>query len=62
VVSILYAANRHQPRRVKVFIEWIAEIYKRQSSLQVPADDVPAGQRRASGSAEHVGPPGHVTS
>ena len=62
VVSILYAANRHQPRRVKVFIEWIAEVYKRQSSLQVPADDLLAGQTRVSGHAGHVAQPGHVTS
>jgi len=42
-VSVLYAANRHQPRRVKVFIEWIAEIYRRQSSLQIAADDPLSG-------------------
>jgi LysR family transcriptional regulator for bpeEF and oprC len=38
VVSIMYAANRHQPRRVRVFIEWIAEVYSRQPSLQVPVE------------------------
>jgi LysR family transcriptional regulator, regulator for bpeEF and oprC len=27
VVSVLYAANRHQPRRVRVFIDWVAELY-----------------------------------
>jgi LysR family transcriptional regulator, regulator for bpeEF and oprC len=29
VVSVLYAANRHQPRRVRVFIDWVAEFYSR---------------------------------
>jgi LysR family transcriptional regulator, regulator for bpeEF and oprC len=29
VVSVLYAANRHQPRRVRVFIDWVAELYGR---------------------------------
>ncbi|WP_082771314.1 LysR family transcriptional regulator [Burkholderia sp. PAMC 26561] len=57
IVSILYAANRHQPRRVKVFIEWIAEVYRRQSSLQVPADDPLAGQTRL---ADHSPPNGQV--
>lgn len=57
IVSILYAANRHQPRRVKVFIEWIAEVYRRQSSLQVPADDPLAVQTRL---ADHSLPNGQV--
>jgi len=54
VVSILYAANRHQPRRVKVFIEWIAEIYRRQTSLQVAADDLHAGHTGYADRASHV--------
>jgi LysR family transcriptional regulator, regulator for bpeEF and oprC len=54
VVSILYAANRHQPRRVKVFIEWIAEIYKRQSSLQIAGDDLLAGHPGPTHHASHV--------
>jgi LysR family transcriptional regulator for bpeEF and oprC len=29
VVSVLYAANRHQPRRVRVFIDWVADLYSR---------------------------------
>jgi LysR family transcriptional regulator, regulator for bpeEF and oprC len=29
VVSVLYAANRHQPRRVRVFIDWVAELYSK---------------------------------
>jgi LysR family transcriptional regulator for bpeEF and oprC len=62
VISILYAANRHQPRRVKVFIEWVAEVYRRQSSLQVPADDLLAGQTRVASHAGLVDQPGHVTS
>ncbi len=40
VVSILYAANRHQPRRVRVFIDWIAEIFQRRPSLQVPVPPI----------------------
>ncbi|EKS73224.1 LysR family transcriptional regulator [Burkholderia sp. SJ98] len=35
VVSVLYAANRHQPRRVRVFIDWVAELYARLPSFQV---------------------------
>ncbi|SPB15848.1 transcriptional regulator [Caballeronia novacaledonica] len=35
VVSVLYAANRHQPRRVRVFIDWVAELYGRLPSFQV---------------------------
>ncbi|SAK69690.1 LysR family transcriptional regulator [Caballeronia ptereochthonis] len=35
VVSVLYAANRHQPRRVRVFIDWVAELYNRLPSFQV---------------------------
>lgn len=35
VVSVLYAANRHQPRRVRVFIDWVAELYSRLPSFQV---------------------------
>ncbi len=27
VVSVLYAANRHQPHRVRVFIDWVAKLY-----------------------------------
>jgi LysR family transcriptional regulator for bpeEF and oprC len=34
VVSILYSANRHQPRRVRVFIDWVAALYARTPSLQ----------------------------
>jgi LysR family transcriptional regulator for bpeEF and oprC len=37
VVSIMYAANRHQPRRVRAFIEWIATVFARQPALQVSA-------------------------
>lgn len=35
IVSVLYAANRHQPRRVRVFIDWVAELYSRLPSFQV---------------------------
>lgn len=35
VVSVLYASNRHQPRRVRVFIDWVAELYGRLPSFQV---------------------------
>jgi LysR family transcriptional regulator, regulator for bpeEF and oprC len=35
VVSVLYAANRHQPRRVRVFIDWVAELYSRLPIFQV---------------------------
>ncbi|SAK71485.1 LysR family transcriptional regulator [Caballeronia fortuita] len=35
VVSVLYAANRHQPRRVRVFIDWVAQLYARLPSFQV---------------------------
>ena len=35
VVSVLYAANRHQPRRVRVFIDWVAQLYGRLPSFQV---------------------------
>ncbi|MDR5814314.1 MULTISPECIES: LysR family transcriptional regulator [unclassified Caballeronia] len=35
VVSVLYAANRHQPRRVRVFIDWVAELYSRLPTFQV---------------------------
>ncbi|WP_244847073.1 LysR family transcriptional regulator [Caballeronia sp. SL2Y3] len=34
VVSVLYAANRHQPRRVRVFIDWVAELYARLPAFQ----------------------------
>jgi LysR family transcriptional regulator, regulator for bpeEF and oprC len=34
VVSILYASNRHQPRRVRVFIDWVAELYAGMPALQ----------------------------
>ncbi|KND54836.1 Transcriptional regulator, LysR family [Candidatus Paraburkholderia kirkii] len=35
VVSVLYAANRHQPRRVRVFIDWVAELYSRLPTFQI---------------------------
>jgi LysR family transcriptional regulator, regulator for bpeEF and oprC len=35
VVSVLYAANRHQPRRVRVFIDWVAALYSRLPIFQV---------------------------
>ncbi|WP_244815412.1 LysR family transcriptional regulator [Caballeronia sp. Lep1P3] len=34
VVSVLYAANRHQPRRVRVFIDWVADVYGRLPAFQ----------------------------
>ncbi|KMZ11270.1 putative transcription regulator protein of MDR efflux pump cluster [Candidatus Burkholderia humilis] len=37
VVSVLYAANRHQPRRVRVFIDWVAELYSRLPIFQEKA-------------------------
>jgi LysR family transcriptional regulator, regulator for bpeEF and oprC len=55
VVSILYAANRHQPRRVRAFIDWVAEIYKRQPSLQVPSG------KAAPAYVSHVAQAGQVT-
>jgi LysR family transcriptional regulator, regulator for bpeEF and oprC len=43
VLSILYAANRHQPRRVRVFIDWLAALYGNLPLLQ--ADKACTGSR-----------------
>ncbi|WP_244826059.1 LysR family transcriptional regulator [Caballeronia sp. TF1N1] len=40
VVSVLYAANRHQPRRVRVFIDWVAELYGRLPAFQASGKTV----------------------
>ncbi|WP_081075372.1 LysR family transcriptional regulator [Burkholderia anthina] len=34
-VSILYAPNRNLPKRVRVFIDWIADLYAQHPSMQV---------------------------
>jgi LysR family transcriptional regulator, regulator for bpeEF and oprC len=44
---------------VKVFIEWIAEIYRRQSSLQIAADDLVSGHTVHADHPDHTS---HVTS
>ncbi len=45
VVSILYAANRHQPRRVRVFIDWLTTVFARQPALQATfSQNAPAAQ------------------
>jgi LysR family transcriptional regulator for bpeEF and oprC len=43
VVSILYAANRHQPRRVRLFIDWLAALYANLPALQA---DKPCSESR----------------
>ncbi|WP_242540389.1 LysR substrate-binding domain-containing protein, partial [Trinickia mobilis] len=33
-ISILYSPNRHLPRRIRVFADWIAEVFAREPLMQ----------------------------
>ncbi len=45
IVSVLYAANRHQPRRVRVFIDWVAKLYSPSAHVSGERSRGRAGRR-----------------
>ncbi len=56
-VHVVYPQNRHLSAKVRVFVEWIAELFARHPGMQLPKSSQPSGQPKGEPSGQPKGEP-----